>query len=127
MAITQVNVSSPSNEIIFTDTQMGNTVDAVKASSAKVYSITIDNSANGGAASYVKIYNLASGSVVVGTTAPDEIIYVPAGQIITVPYFTSSAPGKTFGTALSLICVTTGGTAGSTSPSSPVVVSVNYV
>lgn len=127
MAITQVNVSSPSNQFIFTDTVMGNAVDAVKASSAVVYAVTVDNSANGGAASYVKLYNLASGSVVVGTTAPDEIIYVPAGAIVTHLMFTGSVAGKTFGTALSAVCVTTGGTAGSSSPASAVKVSIDYV
>jgi hypothetical protein len=126
MAITQINISSPANEILFTDTVMGNAVDAVKASSAKVYYITIDNSANG-AVSYVKLYNVASGSVTVGTTAPDEVIYVPGNSIVTVPYYTGAAPGKTFGTALSAACVTAGGTAGVTSPSSPVIVTISYV
>lgn len=126
MSITQVNVSTPSNEIVFNDTAMGNTADGVKASSALVYSITVDNSLNGGAASYVKLYNLASGSVVVGTTAPDEIIYVPAGAVLTHVFWTSAAPGKTFGTALSAACVTAGGTAGVTSPVSNVSVTINY-
>ena len=127
MAITQVNVSSPSNEIVFTDTAMGNTVDGIKSSSAKVYSLTVDNSANGGAASYVKLFNLASGSVVLGTTAPDEIIYIPSGAIVTHNFQTSAAPGKTFGSALSAACVTAGGTAGVTAPASSVVVSITYV
>lgn len=127
MAITQVNISSPSNEIVFTDTAMGNLADAIKASSAKVYAVTVDNSANGGAPSYVKLFNLAGGSVVVGTTAPDEIIFVPSGAVITHNFFTGATPGKTFGTALSAFCVTAGGTAGATSPASPVIVSVNYV
>jgi hypothetical protein len=126
MAITQINVSSPTNEIVFNDSAMGNTADGVKSSSALVYSVTVDNSLNGGSASYVKLFNLASGSVVVGTTAPDEIIYVPGGAVITQVYSTSAAPGKTFGTALSAFCVTTGGTAGSTSPSSNVSVTINY-
>lgn len=127
MAVSQVNVSTPSNEIVFQDTSMNNAVDGVKASSAVVYSVVIDNSANSGAASYVKLYNLASGSVTVGTTAPDEIIYAPAGAIVTAIFKTSAAGGKTFGTALSACCVTTGGTAGNTSPSSSVVVTINYV
>jgi len=127
LAISQVEVASPAGLFVFTDTAMGNTADGIKASSAKLYSVQIDNSANGGAASYVKIYNLASGSVVVGTTAPDEIIYVPAGAVITQYFFTGAAAGKTFGTALSAICVTTGGTAGSTSPVSAAVVTVSYV
>lgn len=126
MAITQVNVSTPSNEIIFTDTQMGASADAIKASSALVNYVIVDNSANGGAPSYVKLYNLAAGSVIVGTTAPDEVIYVPAGKVITVPYFTASALGKTFGTALSAACLTTGGTAGTTPPVSAVIVTVSY-
>lgn len=127
MSITQINVGSPTNEFIFTDTAMGNSADGVKSSSAVLYSVKIDNSANSGAACYVKLYNVLSGSVVVGTTAPDEVIYVPGGAIVTRNYWTSAAPGVTFGTALSAACVTTGGTAGNTAPSESVVVSINYV
>jgi hypothetical protein len=127
VGITQVNVTSPANEIIFQDTAMGTSVDGIKASSALVYSVTVDNSANGGAASYVKLYNLASGSVTLGTTVPDEVILAPAGQVVTAIFKTGAAGGKTFGTALSAACVTTGGTAGIVAPSSSVVVSVNYV
>jgi hypothetical protein len=127
MAITQVPVASPSGIFIFTDTAIGATADAIKASSALLNYITVDNSANGGAASYVKLYNLAAGSVVVGTTAPDEIIYVPAGVKIAHILYTGSILGKTFGTALSAACVTTGGTAGSTPPVSSVVMTANYI
>jgi hypothetical protein len=127
MAISQVNLSSPAGMIQFTDTVMGNTADGVKASSAVVYSVFIDNSANGGAASYVKLWNVASGGVTVGTTVPDEVIFVPAGAIITVYLFTKTTPGKTFGTALTAACLTTGGTAGVTAPVSAVIVTINYV
>jgi hypothetical protein len=127
MAITQVDVATPAGLIQFTDTSMSNAVDAVKGASAVLYSILINNSANSGAASYVKLYNVASGSVTVGTTAPDEVIYVPASAIVTQYFFTSTAPGKTFATALSAACVTTGGTAGNTGPSSSVIVTLNYV
>ena len=105
MAISTVNVSSPAVEIIYTDTAMGAAAGAVKASSAVLYSITVDNTANGGAASYVKLYNVASGSVTVGVTAPDEVIYVPAGAVVSTSYLTKAAAGKTFGTALSAACV----------------------
>ena len=127
MAISTVNISSPAIEIIFTDTALGNVADGIKGSSAKLYSVTVDNSANGGAATYVKLYNLASGSVTVGTTVPDDVIFVPGGAIVNRTYWTSAAPGVTFGTALSMAALTTGGTAGVTSPASAVVVSVNYV
>ena len=126
MAITQVNISTPSGETVFNDSAMGNTADAVKASSALVYSVVIDNSANAGAASYVKLYNLAAASVVVGTTAPDEIIYVPQGVVVTHVFFTGATPGKTFGTALAAACLTAGGTAGVTAPTSSVSVTINY-
>src|ERR1700676_2991024 len=106
---------------------MSATIDGIKASSAKVYSVLVDNTLNGAAATYVKLYNLASGSVTVGTTAPDEIIFVPGGALVTVTYFTGAAQGKTFPVGLSAAAVTTGGTAGITSPASSVVVSVNYV
>ena len=127
MAITQVEIATPAGLFSFKDTAMGNAADAVKASSAVLHSVIVDNSANGGAASYVKLYNVASGSVTVGVTAPDVIIYVPAGAIVSVPFYTSASSGLTFGTALSACCVTSGGTAGSTSPVSSVVVTINYV
>jgi hypothetical protein len=127
MAITQVNVSTPANEILFTDTAMGAVADAIKASSAVVNYLIIDNSANAAAASYVKLYNLAAGSVIVGTTSPDEVIYVPAAAVITQAYFTKAVLGKTFGTALAAACVTTGGTAGTSAPVSSVIVTVSYI
>lgn len=125
MAITQVTLATPAGMISFTDTAMGNAADAVKASSAKVYSVIVDNSANAGAASYVKLYN--TGTVTVGTTAPDEVIYVPQGVVVEHFLFTGANAGKTFGTAVSAACVTTAGTAGVTSPVSSVIVTINYV
>ena len=127
MAITQVTIAGPAGLIEYTNDDIAEVKDAVKASSAVVYSIYIDNSANAAAASYLKIWNVASGSVTVGTTAPDEIIYVPAAARITVPMFTVAAGGKTFGTALTIACVTTAGTAGTTGPTSNVLVSILLV
>lgn len=126
MAITQTDVQTPSTQIIFSDTAMGISVDSVKSSSAVAYYIIVNNSANVGAASYVKLYNLQNISVTLGTTAPDEIIYVPAGAIITHLLYTAAAPGKTFNVALSAACVTTGGTAGTTPPLSSVQVTIAY-
>lgn len=127
MAVTQVQIATPANIFQYNDTAMGNAVDAIKASSAVVYWVFADNTANGGAPTYVKLFNLAGGSVVVGTTAPDEVLYIPAGQKITIPFYTGANPGKTFATALSAFAVTTGGTAGSTSPVSAVPVTIAYV
>lgn len=127
MAITQINVSSPPNEILFTDTIMGNTLDAIKASSALVLWVQVDNTANAVVPSYVKLFNAAAGGVTLGTTAPDEIIYVPGGVKRTHMLFTGANPGITFATALTAACVTTAGTAGTTSPASSVIVTVAFV
>lgn len=126
MAISTVNVASPALESVYSSSSMQAVVEGIKASSAKVYSVIVDNSLNV-AATYVKLYNLASGSVVVGTTVPDEVIYVPASVIVTHVLYTGAAPGKIFGTALSAAAATTGGTAGVSNPSSAVVVTVTYV
>ena len=126
MAITTVNVASPSNEIIYQDTSATNAVNAIKASSTLIYYIIVDNSLNV-ASSYFKAFNLASGSVTLGTTSPDFVALIPAGAIVTMPFFTSAANGLTFGTALSYAVVTTGGTSGNTGPSSAVTLTVSYV
>lgn len=126
MAVTQVTVASPAAEVIYTNTALANAASAVKSSSTLLLYAIIDNTANG-AASYVKLYNVASGSVTVGTTAPDEIFYVPAGVVKTYLFYTGAAQGATYGTALTACCVTAGGTAGTVSPSSSVVASFGYV
>jgi hypothetical protein len=125
VGITQINVSSPANEILFNDSALGAVVDAVKASSANLYYIVVDNSLNG-AASYVKLFNLAAGSITLGSTPPDEIIYVPANSRLEQLYFSVSAFGKVFPTALSAACVTTGGTSGTVAPTSNVSVTLSY-
>lgn len=104
------------------DTSAANAAVAVKASSAVLYELELDNTANG-AASYFKICNLAAGSVSVGTTVPDWVIMVPASvsRTIVMP------SGITFGTALSYFATTAGGTAGSTSPSSAFAIKLIYV
>ena len=126
MAISTINVATPANEVVYNSSAMQATAEGIKASSAKVFSVIIDNSLNG-APTYIKLWNLASGSVVVGTTAPDEVIFVPANVVVTHVMYTGAAPGKTFGTALSAAAVTTGGTAGTSNPSSACSVTVNYV
>lgn len=127
MAISTIVIASPVNESIFTDTAMGNIVDAIKASSALILSVQVDNTANGGAPSYVKLFNLAGGSVTLGTTAPDKVLYAEAGKKDTYIFFSNANPGITFPTGLSAACVTTGGTAGTTSPVSSVIVTVTFV
>lgn len=114
------NTALLSGASLLVDTDAGGTAVAAKASSAVVYQIEVDNTANA-AASYLKLYN--TGSPTVGTTVPDWVVMIPASveRNITIP------EGLTFGTALSYACTTAGGTAGSTSPTSDVIVRMVYV
>jgi hypothetical protein len=126
MAITQVAVQTPAGEILFTDSVIGAVVDAIKASSALALYAFVDNSGNA-SATYVKFWNLAAGSVTLGTTVPDEVIYVPGLAKITHMFFTGAIAGKTFNSALSAAAVTTGGTAGVAAPASAAILTVAYI
>ena len=120
MAVTQVTDTSL-NSSLFQDTANQSTAIAVKASSTVVYYVEVDNTANA-AASYTKIWNTASGSVTVGTTVPDIVIYAPASTLVKIPFM----GGLTLGTATTVATVTAGGTAGTTNPSSSVIVRIAY-
>lgn len=120
MATTTVILASLANNL-FEETALGATIVAVKASSATVKYVTIDNTANA-SASYLKLYNVASGSVTVGTTAPDAILLAAASTKVQFPI----PDGWVFGTALSVACLTAGGTAGTTAPTSSVIVRIAY-
>lgn len=118
MAASSLNLAALANSL-FEETALGATKVDVKASSTNVKYIYIDNTANA-AASYLKLYN--TNTVTVGTTAPDAIFMAPASTKVQFPI----PDGWTFGTALSVACVTTGGTAGTTAPTSAVVVRIAY-
>jgi hypothetical protein len=88
---------------------------AVTGASGVIYHIHIDNSANSDNAAYLKIYDNAS--PVVGTTSPDYIVKMPVNQSsgIVIP------DGLPFN-YLSFAVVISAGTAGTTSPTNPVIV-----
>jgi len=122
MAISQISAATPASVVIYKNTDVNATKDAVKASSAVIHSIVLDNTANA-AATFFKFWNVASGSVTVGTTAPDMVIMVPASVKRSIVFF----EGLTFGTALTVAAVTTAGTAGTTDPTSDAVLEIVYV
>lgn len=80
-----------------------------------IFLVDVDNTANA-AASFVKLYDAAAPTV--GTTAPDWIFKIPAS----VRRVFACTEGVAFATALSMACVTAGGTAGATGPTSSVIV-----
>ena len=121
MAVSIITLEAPTGARQFQDTNSQNVAVAVKASSGTIYTIIIDNTANG-VASFVKLWDLASGSVTVGGTAPDWIVKIPAGvkRTLAIP------EGIAFANALSVATVTAGGTAGTTNPTSAVAVQIVF-
>jgi len=105
-----------SQEVV--DTALGATLQSPSGDTDYIYQVRIDNSANTTSV-YLKIYDASSpASVTVGTTDPD-MIFPCAGE--SVAEF-SLYPGAYIVDGLHMACVTTPGTAGTTSPSSSVIV-----
>ena len=121
MTISVLDLAPPSGAKAFIDTDLDGTKQGVKASAGTIYAVTIDNSANA-AASFLKMWDLASGDVTVGTTAPDWIIKIAASIKKTYVF----PEGIAFATGLTAACVTAGGTAGTSNPSSDVDVRITY-
>lgn len=122
MATTVVEISTPSGLTRYRETDLNETKSAVKASSGTIHSIVADNSANA-AVSYLKLWDVASGSVTVGTTAPDWVFKIPASTKRTIVFH----EGAAFATALTAACVTGAGTAGTTGPTSDFAVDILFV
>jgi hypothetical protein len=91
---------------------VGATATAVKVSQGRLYGWEIFNS--NAAAIYVQFFNLGTGSITLGTTAPFFSLGIPAGSAANV----FSTIGMGFSTAISFACTTT--RTGSTSPASTV-------
>jgi len=94
----------------------------VDNSSGMIHSISVDNTANAGAASYLKLWDAAAGAVTVGTTAPDYTIKIPAATKSTIVFH----DGLAYGSGLVAACLTTAGTAGTTGPTSDVIVEIIF-
>lgn len=121
MAQTQVALGFPAGTNEWIETSLANAAETQKASAGNVFFVQIDNTANAAAVSYVKLY-FTNGAVTVGTTVPDEVIFAPAATKIGHYY----VGGKAFPNGMQAACVTAGGTAGTTSPTSAVPVTIIY-
>jgi hypothetical protein len=80
---------------------VGATATAIKASAGQLYGYHLFNTT--AAVAYVQIFNVASGSVTLGTTAPTLSIGIPASGGVTVNF----DKGIAFSTAISFACTTT--------------------
>lgn len=95
-----------------------NTATAVKGSAGQVYGYDIHNP--NAAISYVQFFNVASGSVTVGTTAPIYSVGIPANGRVSVEW----GYGIAHSTAIAIAATTT--RTGSTAPGSALDVNVLY-
>lgn len=80
---------------------IGATATAIKASIGTLYGLQIFNS--NVAQVYAQLFNVAAGSVVLGTTAPIQSIGIPAGAAIVVPY---NDQGTAYSTAITIAFTT---------------------
>jgi hypothetical protein len=94
-------------------TQIGSTA------AHQIYDISVSNG-QAATAAWIQIFNLASGSVTLGTTAPIKEFLVPFGttQSLTFPV------GIAFGTAITIAATTT--EEGATPSASGVIANVDY-
>lgn len=105
------------------DADGDNTPQQVKASAGAIYAIEVSNP--NAADAYLQLFDVANGSITVGTTAPNLSFLVPAGdgtkdgamdKIFTIPI--------KFGTAVNYACTTTA--TGNGDPSTGLIVNILY-
>ena len=114
--VTLTNQNNPIGTKVVKLQAPNNSADAnFTGASGTLYMLQLDNTANS-AASYFKLCNATSATV--GTTVPDLVIMIPASTKRTGIF----PEGIAFSAGFTAFCVTAGGTAGTTSPSSAVVV-----
>ena len=92
----------------------------VKASSAVIYELELDNTANA-AVTYLRLYNATTATI--GSTVFDSLVLVPASTKITVVL----PGGVTFGTGLCYAATTSATIATTTAPSSAFAIKIVYV
>jgi hypothetical protein len=120
MAAANPTIASPlGSSVLAEDSASTATPFALRTAATTIRLVRIDNS-DGGVDVYTKLYNVAVGSVTVGTTVPDMTIWAQAGEIrlLAIP------EGVAFGTAVTSATVRTGGTGGDDDPDSTVSVSL---
>jgi len=117
MAITITNQTIGLTNRVLKDTAVTNTaVTNVTGASGSLYLLYANNTANSNAI-YIKLYDSVE-TPVVGTTVPDYVFMIDASssqQIV-------MTAGTAFANGISYTAVDSGGTAGTTAPSTPLTV-----
>lgn len=100
---------------VHTDTDLDATAIEIGSGGEILFAIEVDNTQNT-VSTYLKLW--VAGSPTVGTTEPEFVFEVPASTRMFIPI--NDGHGQTIETSLHAACVTTAGTAGTTSPTSDV-------
>lgn len=86
---------------LYFDADGDNTAQAIKTTSGRLFKLHVINPNN--TAAYVQLFNVAAGSVTVGTTTPNYVIFVPAEGAVIEDF----NPSGNFSTAITYACTTT--------------------
>lgn len=122
-----VTLASESGFLTYRNTALSSTPQSVKASAGSVMGWNFINANT--VPIYVKFFNIASGSVTVGTSPITLTILVPPGDGVTPGMFLlepSLVPFEVFSNAISIAAVTGLADNSTTAPTSPIHVSVRY-
>jgi len=100
------------------DSDGDNTAQVIKAATGSLYSIEVSNSNSADA--WIQFFNVAAGSVTVGTTVPDQSYFVPANGAMDKVFSTPIA----FDTAITYACTTSA--TGNGDPTTGLIVNAVY-
>jgi hypothetical protein len=113
-----------------TSAPLTNAAQAIKASAGNVFGVRIHSPAGNVIPTYIKFFNVAAASVVVGTTVPVLVLPVPAydgtntGHLLIVP---GPTPIENFSTAISAIATSVlADTGAQTAPTTGVIAEIHY-
>jgi hypothetical protein len=108
-------VSPVANRLVVDDAVGATAKNNVLGAAGTLFMVDVDNEANPGAICYLKIADAVT--AVPGTTDPQVVVMIPAGQRRSVVW----PEGVALATGLTFWCVTSPGTPGVTAPTNPVV------
>jgi len=103
----------------FFDSDGDNSAQALKAGAGVLYKLHVINSNSADA--YVQLFNVAAGSVTVGSTTPNYVVFVPSEGAVIEDF----GIGLAFGTAITYACTTTA--TGNGDPTTGLTVSAGYI
>lgn len=114
-----------------TSAPLTNVAQAVKATAGKVYGVRVQSPIGNILPTFIKFFDVAAASVVVGTTVPVMVLAVPAyvapntGQLLIVPFDWEI---HKFDTAISVLATSVmADTGAQTAPTTGVIAEIQYV